>query len=115
MTTKICASCGAEKPLSDFANHGGRSKDGKRSKCMGCEAKSPAAGGGAKAKVVPPAAPTGSLEVAAGLGFRASIEDGLLCIEQDRQEDDTIYTHSLTLSPHEARQLIEWVERQVAQ
>jgi len=55
----------------------------------------------------------GHLEVAAGLGFRASIESGQFCIEQDRQEGETIYTHQLTLAPHEAARLIEWVQQQV--
>jgi hypothetical protein len=59
----------------------------------------------------------GHLEVPSGLGFRASLEDGLLCIEQDRPavEDGQIYTHSLALARHEARQLIDWIEAQVAE
>lgn len=56
-----------------------------------------------------PSKPNGHLEVAAGLGFRASLEDGVMEIEQDRQDGDTIYTHTLSLAPHEARQLIDWI------
>ena len=71
---------------------------------------------GSKAAVKAPPPPiklNGHLEVAAGLGFRASIEEGQFCIEQDRQEGETIYTHQLTLAPHEAARLIEWVQQQV--
>lgn len=58
----------------------------------------------------------GHLEVAAGLGFRASIEDSALVIEQDRTDDDgAVYTHTLTLAPHEARQLVDWIADRVAQ
>ena len=41
------------------------------------------------------------LEVEPSLGFRASIESGTLCLEQDRPdaEDGKVYTHSLQLSP----------------
>lgn len=51
------------------------------------------------------------LEVEPCLGFRASIESGTLCLEQDRPdaEDGKVYTHSLQLSPHEARKLVDWV------
>ena len=50
------------------------------------------------------------LEVEASLGFRASIESGTLCLEQDRpDEDGKVYTHSVALSPHEARKLVDWV------
>jgi hypothetical protein len=53
----------------------------------------------------------GHLEVPSGLGFRASVEDDLVCIEQDRPPDDegVVYTHSLTLAPHEAAQLASWL------
>lgn len=55
------------------------------------------------------------LEVEASLGFRASIENGALCLEQDRPDadDGKLYTHSLVLSPHEARKLVDWVAERV--
>ena len=56
----------------------------------------------------------GSLEVPAGLGFRASLEDGQLCIEQDRSDGEEVYTHSIALSPSEARQLIDFIAERVA-
>ena len=86
-----CPRCGA-------ARHKGR--------CKGSKA-------AAKAEAPPPVKLNGHLEVAAGLGFRASIESGQFCIEQDRQEGELIYTHQLTLAPHEAARLIEWVQQQV--
>lgn len=57
----------------------------------------------------------GHLEMPSGLGFRASIEDGQLCIEQDRPDPDDgqLYTHSLALAKHEAARLIEWIQAQV--
>ena len=56
----------------------------------------------------------GHLEVPSGLGFRASMEDELLQLEQDRPDDDgTVYTHSIALAPHEAARLIDWIEAQV--
>jgi hypothetical protein len=88
-----CPRCGAEK-------HRGR--------CKG--------GGSVKVKASPAPDPVklnGSLEVAAGLGFRASLEDAQLVIEQDRQEDELVYTHQVTLSPSEARQLVDWLAEQV--
>jgi hypothetical protein len=58
----------------------------------------------------------GHLEVAAGLGFRASLEDAQLVLEQDRPDDDgTTYTHMVTLAPHEARQLVDWIAGHVAE
>jgi hypothetical protein len=57
----------------------------------------------------------GSLEIAAGFGIRASLENGTLQLEQDRQQDDMIYTHTISLAPHEARELIDFVERHVNQ
>jgi hypothetical protein len=59
----------------------------------------------------------GHFEVAAGLGFRASIEDSLLVLEQDRVDGDDgqTYTHTLTLASHEARQLVDWIADQVAE
>lgn len=64
---------------------------------------------------VPPVKLNGHLEIAAGLGIRASIEDGTLQLEQDRIADDgETYTHSISLAPHEARQLIDFISEQVA-
>lgn len=55
-----------------------------------------------------------ALEVPSGLGFRASIEDGQLHVEQDHPDTDgTIYTHNLVLAPHEAARLVDWIADQV--
>lgn len=52
----------------------------------------------------------GSLEISAGLGVRASIEQVTLELEQDRVDDDgTVYTHTISLAPHEARQIVDWL------
>ena len=67
----------------------------------------------AKADPLPPVKLNGHLEVAAGFGFRAAIEDGQLRIEQDRADGDTVYTHELCLAPHEARQLIDFIAERV--
>lgn len=61
----------------------------------------------------PPVKLNGSLEVAAGLGFRASLEDAQLVIEQDRSDGDEVYTHTVALSPSEARQLVDWIAERV--
>jgi hypothetical protein len=70
----------------------------------------------AAALATPPAVKlNGHLEVPSGLGFRASIEDTLLVLEQDRVDGDDgqAYTHTLTLASHEARQLVDWIAEQV--
>jgi hypothetical protein len=55
------------------------------------------------------------LEVAPTHGLRAALAGTDLCIEQDRFDpnDNTLYTHSLHLAPHEARQLIDWINELV--
>lgn len=123
---RVCDTCNVEKPDPQFRLLG----RGRRKTCLECEK------GGAisvKARNASPAqqkesAPepvklNGHLEVAAGLGFRASIEDVCadaadqrrqLIIEQDREDDDgQVYTHTVSLAPHEARQLVDWITERV--
>lgn len=98
MTT--CKRCGA-------AVHRGRCKSMKGSNPMPTTAKPQ------PPPNPPPVKLNGHLEVAAGLGFRAAIEDGQLRIEQDHRDGDTVYTHELCLAPHEARQLIDFIAEKV--
>lgn len=61
-------------------------------------------------EVAPPAKIGPSLDVPAGFGFRASIEDDRLQIEQDAQTaDGKAVTQEITLSKREARDLIDWI------
>lgn len=68
-----------------------------------------------KAAAPPPVTIKAALEVPSGRGFRATIEDELFCIEQDviDADDGQTYTHQVTLAPHEARQLVDWIEAKV--
>lgn len=66
-----------------------------------------------KAAAPEPVTIDASLEIPAGLGVRVSIEGGVLQLEQDRQEDETIYTHQITLSPSAARQVVDFIAAQV--
>jgi hypothetical protein len=68
-----------------------------------------------KAEVAPePVTITAALEVPAGYGFRASIEDSTLQLEQDRVDDDgTVYTHTISLSSAEAARIVDWIAEQV--
>ena len=56
-----------------------------------------------------PARIAAALEVEPGLGFRATVENGQLHIEQDREDEGTVYTHTVTLSRAEAQRLIDWI------
>lgn len=56
-----------------------------------------------------PVAITAALEVEPGPGFRATVENGQLHIEQDREDEGTVYTHTVTLSRPEAQRLIDWI------
>lgn len=108
---RSCDTCNTEKPDPAFRLFG----RGRKKTCIECE-------GGSSVKSRPAAQPAaepapapaklnGHLEVPSGLGFRASLEDALLQIEQDRpDEDGQVYTHSIALAAHEARKLIEWIE-----
>jgi hypothetical protein len=103
---RTCNTCEAEKPDNAFRKAGrGLSKT-----CIACEA-----GIGPDADAAPePVKLTGHLEVASGLGFRASIEDGTLQLEQDRPgDDDQLYTWTISLAPHEASKLVDWIAEQV--
>jgi hypothetical protein len=104
---RTCTSCETEKRDTDFRKAG----RGRKAVCMACEADvaaNPAESPPAPVKI------TAALEVHAGLGFRVSIEDGTLQLEQDRADDDgKVYTHQVSLAPHEARQLVEFVAEQV--
>jgi hypothetical protein len=105
---RTCNVCETDKPDSKFRKFG----RGLKKTCMACES----GGGSVKANSAPsPVKLNGAhLELAAGLGFRASLEDGAFRIEQDRAADDgETYTHELALAPHEARQLIDWIASQV--
>lgn len=97
--TEKCKRCGRAK-------HMGR--------CKKADLEQPAAAKAAASRAAesepPPVSITAGLEVEASLGFRASIESGSLCLEQDRPDDDgKVYTHAVSLSPHEARKLVDWV------
>lgn len=101
---RTCNVCETGKPDAAFRKAG----RGLKKTCMACET------GPADESAPAPIVIEASLEVAAGLGFRASLEDGLLCLEQDRPGDDgELYTWTLNLAPHEARQLVDWVAAQV--
>lgn len=65
------------------------------------------------AEAPPPAVKLqGSLEVPAGLGFRASIEDDTLQLEQDRADGTgELYTHQVSLSRIEAGRLIDFISK----
>jgi hypothetical protein len=91
-TDAACPRCGNAK-------HRGRCKGGGRVKV-------------GEAPAVPePVRMNGSFEIAAGFGIRASIESGTLQLEQDRQDGETIYTHTISLAPHEVRELIDFIAR----
>jgi hypothetical protein len=55
------------------------------------------------------------LEIPAGLGFRASIKDDTLQLEQDRPDGEDTYTHCLTLTRVEVARFIDWVSKLVEQ
>ena len=118
---RTCTRCNVEKNESHFRPKGrGRSQT-----CKACEgvdqgeaviAAQP--GNGHAPDLVTPKL-HGALEIPAGLGFRASVEDDTLQLEQDRPDTDgTVYTHNLTLTRVEAQRFIDWlaklVEPQVA-
>lgn len=48
------------------------------------------------------------IEIEPSMGARLKVSGSLLEIHQDRKgEDGELYTHTVTLYPHEARQVIE--------
>jgi hypothetical protein len=104
--TRRCPACKTRKPLDAFPRFGTRY----RATCIACsdgKAPTPAP------KAAPPRGFAG-IEREAGFGFRASIEDGKLVIEQDTTGDDgETVTENVTLSRSEARELIDWIAEQV--
>lgn len=109
---KVCIKCDVEKPIDDYG-HDKRTPDGRSKTCSECRF-----GGGKKRKgkparkAKPEAAPepvtiTGrKLVLERGFGVRASIEDGVLTIEQDQQaEDGSELTAQLFLSRTELKVL----------
>lgn len=97
---RICESCGIEKAESHFRKFG----RGLKKICKSCEGGEPAA---ADAAIEPSA---DLIRIEPSMGARVRITGSLLEIEQDRiGEDGEAYTHTVTLYPHEARQVIEAV------
>lgn len=124
MTPITCKRCGASKPPAEMIVRAGKPAK----LCRECFAASlrdrpPKAGvpvkrakagntprAGQKESAPEPVTLNGSLEISAGLGVRASIEQVTLELEQDRVDDDgTVYTHTISLAPHEARQIVDWL------
>lgn len=114
--SKVCVKCGRNMRIDAFRMTRNRHGECRRKTCAACEDE---ARGTAKATTTTPTTPApakvnGSLEIAAGLGVRVSIEDSTLELEQDRADaDGQVYTHTISLAPHEARQVIEFIERHV--
>lgn len=113
--SKTCRKCGVEKLIDAFSRDK-RTPDGYACTCIDCRGNGKGQNGkskrAAKAQPAPEPAPIAnlaSLEVLPGFGFRASIEDDRLSIEQDR-DDGT--ADSITLSRTEAKvlfaQFMEW-------
>lgn len=106
---RTCALCQADKRDTEFRKFG----RGLRKVCLACE-NGVAQEGSTIADALPVVTITGKLEVQPGYGFRASIEDRRLILEQDGQDDGGgVRTDSISLAPHEARQLIEFVQQLV--
>lgn len=102
---RTCESCGIEKAESHFRKFG----RGLKKVCKACEG-----GGGTAVTADEPVTEsngTGDLiRIEPSMGARVRITGSLLEIEQDRVgEDGEAYTHTVTLYPHEARQVIEAV------
>lgn len=109
---RICELCSNEKPDSAFRPFG----RGRKKVCRDCENGVAAEGAAIVDQLPEPVVIGAKLELPAGYGFRASIESGRFCIEQDAtSEDGTPRTDNITLAPHEARRLIEWLEAQVGE
>lgn len=114
---RTCEKCQVEKNEAQFRPFG----RGRKKACRACEGLAEgeaviAARPGLPVAVAEPGAPVrlqASLEIPAGSGFRAAIEDDLLQIEQDRSDESGTYTHQLTLNRVEAARLIDWISRLV--
>jgi hypothetical protein len=125
--SKVCIKCGVDKLVDAYGNDS-RTDDGFGRTCRECRGGKGKRSGGGKAvkaktassrvekqEVAPePVTITAALEVPAGYGFRASIEDSTLQLEQDRVDDDgTVYTHTISLSSAEAARIVDWIADQV--
>lgn len=117
---RTCKKCAVEKNEVQFRLFG----RGRKKVCKACEGLDQGeaviaarSSGHAKPEPAPkPATLKGALEIPSGLGFRASIEDDLLFLEQERPDDGDpgmAYTHTLTLNRVEAQRFIDWISRLV--
>jgi hypothetical protein len=101
---RICELCETERADKDFRPFG----RGRRKVCLQCE-NAVAVEGAAIAGELPTVEITGALEVLPGFGFRATVENDRLVIEQDDSEGKT---DNLVLSRTEAKvlfaQFAEW-------
>lgn len=106
--SRICANCSIEKTDKHFRKAG----RGLSRICIECtEPPGPAS---SAVETPEPVTITAALELPMGYGFRASIESGRFCIEQDATgTDGEVRTDNITLAPHEARQLVDWLASQV--
>lgn len=89
-----CPTCKERKPEADFPLYGTR----RRAVCIACLSTKAPAPSHVKAAAL-------SLQRPAGFGFTASLEDGKLVIEQESADR----VDNITLSRHEARELIDWI------
>ena len=106
--SRICTACEVEKADTHFRKFG----PGLKKVCKSCEGQ--AQGEAALGEELEPVTITAALELPMGYGFRASIESGRFCIEQDATgTDGEVHTDNITLAPHEARQLVDWLASQV--
>lgn len=106
---RTCEACDVEKAESHFRKFG----RGLKKVCRACEGRADGQKVLTSREEPVPVKLNGHLEVASGFGFRASIEDAQLRIEQDRSDGQQVYTHELWLARHEARHLIDWIVAQV--
>lgn len=98
---KVCTTGGAEKPVAEFRKFG----RGLRKVCIECEGGGKAVTKKSTSEPVPVTLAGPKLEILAGFGFRASIEDDYLMIEQDAGAGAEARFDSITLSKTEARVL----------
>lgn len=104
---RICELCQVEKKDPEFRVFG----RGRRKVCLACENGMAGEAATIADELPQPIRLGASLEVIPGFGFRASIEEGRLVIEQDDQAG----TSNVTLAPHEARQLVDWISEQIGE
>lgn len=104
----VCKTCGERKPAEDMIKRAGKPS----SLCRACFAAT--LKGKKKPKATVTAAPALALDLERGYGLRASVENGILAIEQDQENDaGELQTTTLVLSRTEAKvlfaQFAEWV------